>query len=670
MCVDFIIAIILLAPLLGAIIAGFFSQKINLAGIHFCTIGLVALSFILSLCLVYSVYVENEICTASYFNWAVLPSLTLKASFAVDRLSLFMMLIVSFISMLVHIYSVGYMADEKNTARFFAYISGFTFAMLTLVMADNFLWLFFGWEGVGLFSYLLIGYYFDRDAANKASLSAFIINRIADLGFLLGIAAVFYYCNALDYDTVFASINYVDNTKVVSVLGIEVAPITLMAVLFFIGAMGKSAQFPLHTWLEGSMEGPTPISALIHAATMVTAGVFLVARLSPIFVHSPIALSFVMIIGGITCLSMGLVAIVQTDIKRVIAYCTLSQLGYMMVAAGATGFSISLFHLMTHAGFKALLFLAAGSVIIAMHHEQDIRHMGGLRKYMPITYLCMLIGGWALAALPPFSGFFSKDLIIEAAKITTIPGHMFAYYMVLACAFVTAFYIFRMIFMTFHGKTQLSAQKQSSLKESPVTILVPLILLAVVAIVSGLLFFKLALTPNQTDYNGIFGHTISQYIQPALGNITVVAAIASEAQTKTPWDFIVHSIHSIAFWLALSGVLFSYILYVLFPRVPKLFTKIKSGIGIIHFILVKKYFIEYFYDIVFVKGLLLLSKFFWVVIDIFIIDKIAVHGSAKLIHLTGNTLRKMQRGYIFDYALVLLIGVLGLMLWLIFWVNA
>ena len=408
MCVDFIIAIIILAPLLGAIIAGFFAQKINLVGIHFCTIGLIALSFILSLCLVHAVYIENEICTASYFNWAVLPSLTLKVSFAVDRLSLFMMLIVSFISTLVHIYSVGYMRDEKNTARFFAYISGFTFAMLILVMADNFLLLFFGWEGVGLFSYLLIGYYFDREAANKASLSAFIINRIADLGFLLGIAAVFYYCNTLDYNTVFASINYIDNAKVVSVLGIEVAPITLMAVLFFIGAMGKSAQFPLHTWLEGSMEGPTPISALIHAATMVTAGVFLVARLSPIFIQSPVGLSFVMIIGGITCLFMGLVAIVQTDIKRVIAYCTLSQLGYMMVAAGATGFSISLFHLMTHAGFKALLFLAAGSVIIAMHHEQDIRHMGGLRKYMPITYLCMLIGGWAFGSTTTIFWLFLK----------------------------------------------------------------------------------------------------------------------------------------------------------------------------------------------------------------------------------------------------------------------
>ena len=664
-----IIAVIILAPALGAILAGFFPGRLKISGINFLTVALVALAFILSLILAYGVYFNHAVYSATYFNWAQFPNLGMEVAFSVDRLSVFMMLIVTFVSMLVHIYSIGYMRGEEGYARFFAYISGFTFAMLCLVMGNNFLLLFFGWEGVGLFSYLLIGFYFDRDRANEASLRAFIMNRVGDLGFLLGIAAVIYYCGSLNYSTVFAAVKGLTHSGTISFLGISFTPITLMCCLLFIGAMGKSAQVPLHTWLEGSMEGPTPISALIHAATMVTAGVFMVARLSPMFVLSPAALSFVMIIGAITCLFMGLIAIVEIDIKRVIAYCTLSQLGYMMVAQGASGFLIGMFHLMTHAMFKALLFLAAGSVIIAMHHEQDMRKMGGLRRYMPVTYVCMIIGGWALAAIPPFSGFFSKDLIIEAAHVTRLPGHTFAYVLVLACAFVTSFYTFRMIFMTFHGKPRMSNAERAHLKESPVSILIPLIALSVAAVFAGMLFFEPALTPNLTVHQGVFGNTVSQYIEPALGNITVVSAIASEAYTKTPWDFIIHSFKTLPFWLAISALILAYIFYVVVPNVPKYLANSRSGVGVLYYILVKKYFFDGLYTLVFVKASMYLSKFLWFVVDIFLIDKLTFQGSARFIYQTGKRLRKLQSGYIYDYALVLLIGVLALIAWLIFWVN-
>ena len=669
MGINFIIAIIILAPALGAIIAGGFSKKVKLTGVNCITIGFMLLSFILIVILALGVYLHNDIYTVTYFNWALFPNLGMKVSFTIDKLSVFMMLIVTFVSTLVHIYSIGYMKGESGYARFFAYISGFTFAMLCLVMANNFLLLFFGWEGVGLFSYLLIGYYFDKDSANEASLRAFIVNRLGDLGFLLGIATVIHYCNSIDYSAVFTAVSNIDNTEMISFLGIQFSPITLMCVLLFIGVMGKSAQFPLHTWLEGSMEGPTPISALIHAATMVTAGVFMLARLSLMFVHSATALSFIMIIGAITCLFMGLIAIVQMDIKRVIAYCTLSQLGYMMVAQGASGFSIGMFHLMTHAIFKALLFLAAGSVILALNHEQDMRKMGGLRRYMPITYICMIIGGCALAAIPPFSGFFSKDLIIEAAATTTLPGHEFAYYLILACAFVTSFYIFRMIFMTFHGPTQMIVNNKADVKESPLTILIPLIILAIPSVFAGMLFFERALTPNLTNSQGFFGNTIAQYYEPALGNMNVVATLAEKTATKTPWAFIIHSVHTPALWLAISALILAYIFYVLVPSIPKALANVRLGVGILHYILVKKYFIDGLYDLIFVKCVILLSKVLWVVIDIFMIDKVAIQSSANLIYFAGRKMTCIQRGYLFDYALVMLIGVLALIAWLIFWVN-
>jgi NADH-quinone oxidoreductase subunit L len=657
-----LIAVIVLAPLLGAIIAGFGGKSVKNAGVNFFTILLCGLSFVLSVILACGVFGGSEVYSVSYYQWAPVSKLfSFDVGFTVNRITVYMMLIVTFVSTLVHIYSIGYMKGEEGYARFFSYISGFTFAMLCIVMGNNFLLLFFGWEGVGLFSYLLIGFYFNRDNANVASLRAFIVNRIGDLGFLLGIGAVILYTGSVDYTTVFAALPNIDNTQVVHFLGMSFSPVTLMCVLLFIGAMGKSAQFPLHSWLEGSMEGPTPISALIHAATMVTAGVFMVARLSPMFVMSEAALSFVLIIGAITCLFMGLIAIVQTDIKRVIAYCTLSQLGYMMVAQGAGAFSIGMFHLMTHAMFKALLFLAAGSVIVAMHHEQDIRRMGGLRKYMPVTYLCMFIGAWALAALPPFSGFFSKDLIIEAAQTTTVFGHQFAYYMVLACAFVTSFYIFRMFFLVFHGKERMSEEEKSHLKESPLSRLVPLILLAIPYAFIGEYFFTSILSQS----HGLFGNTISSYAQAGLHGMSVTADLASEPDTFNSFAFIKHSVSTVPFWLASSALVLSYVLYIWLPSIPRALASTKSGVGIVYHILVKKYFIDALYDVVFVAIFLAISNFLWKVIDIFIIDKAVVQGTSSLIYHTGDSFRKIQRGYLFDYAFVLMIGVLLFMILLI-----
>lgn len=656
-----LIATIIIAPMLGAIIAGFFGKSIKSSGVNFFTVLLCGLSFVLSVVLAYGVF-NGDTYSVTYYQWAPISNMfSFDVGFTVNRITVYMMLIVTFVATLVHVYSIGYMKGEDGYGRFFAYISGFTFAMLCLVMGNNFLLLFFGWEGVGLFSYLLIGFYFTREKAIVAGLRAFLVNRVGDLGFLLGIGAVILYTGSVNYTTVFASLSSIDNTQTIHFLGMSFSPVTLMCVLLFVGAMGKSAQFPLHSWLEGSMEGPTPISALIHAATMVTAGVFMVARLSPMFVMSPAALSFVLIIGAITCLFMGLIAIVQTDIKRVIAYCTLSQLGYMMVAQGAGAFSIGMFHLMTHAMFKALLFLAAGSVIVAMHHEQDIRRMGGLKKYMPITYLCMFIGCWALAALPPFSGFFSKDLIIEAAQNTTVFGHQFAYYMVLACAFVTSFYIFRMFFVVFHGKERMSDEEKSHIKESPISIIIPLILLAIPSAYIGQYFFSSILSQS----NGLFGDTITSYAQAGLEGMSVTAHLAAEPAMSSTLSYIKHSIHTLPFWLALGAMVLSYVLYVWLPSIPKALAKKSSGVGIIYHILVKKYFIDTLYDVIFVRIFLFVSTFLWKAIDIFIIDKTVVHGTSNLIYQTGDNFRKVQRGYLFDYAFVMIVGVLLFMILLI-----
>jgi NADH-quinone oxidoreductase subunit L len=645
-------AVIILAPFVGFIIAGGLGNAIKRAGVNWVTIGLLSLSLCFSVWVAYDVFVLGHQYYFNFYTWGTVGQLKMNIGLQLNQLTVFMMLIITFVSLLVHVYSIGYMADDSSYTRFFSYISGFTFAMLTLVMTNNFLLLFFGWEGVGLFSYLLISFWFEKDKSTYAGLKAFLVNRVGDLGFMVGIAIVLYYFNSLDYRVVFEHMaELAKSNPMIHFFWWDVNGITLMAVFLFIGAMGKSAQVPLHTWLEGSMEGPTPISALIHAATMVTAGVFMVARLSPIFEYSVPTMSLILVVGGSTCLFMGLLAIVQMDIKRVIAYCTLSQLGYMMAAQGASAFSIGLFHLMTHAMFKALLFLAAGSVILGMHHEQDMSKMGGIKKYMPITYVCTLIGALALSAIPPFSGFFSKDSIIDVVGLSNIPGSSYAFFMVTACAFVTAFYTFRMFFYVFHGKERLSPEHKAHIKESSFPVIIALILLAIPAAFAGILFFEPAL-------NGFFGDSI--YIAPSLN---VVTEYANEPATQSAWIFMKHSVHTLPFWLAISGVILSYILYVLVPSVPGKIAKIFKPV---YWFMLKKYLIDDFFDIVLGKGSWLLGYILWKVGDIFIIDKGMVHGSANLTYFMGGRLRKAQTGYLYHYNFVLVLGLAALIAWMFF----
>ena len=479
--------------LAASVVAGLMGHLIGRVGAHRVTIGAVGLALILSLIVTLDVYKGNTF-NGSVYTWGISGGVSFEIGFLIDRLTALMMSVVTFVSLMVHIYTIGYMRDDPGYTRFFSYISLFTFAMLMLVMANNFLQLFFGWEAVGLVSYLLIGFWYDRESAIAANLKAFLVNRVGDLGFILGIAAILYLFGSLDYAAVFASARDYSGNSVIGPLGFEWQWMTVVCLLLFVGAMGKSAQVPLHVWLPDSMEGPTPISALIHAATMVTAGIFMVARMSPLFELSTTALSVVLIVGAVTALLMALVGLVQNDIKRVVAYSTLSQLGYMTVALGVSAYSVSIFHLATHAFFKALLFLAAGSVIIALHHEQDMRRMGGLRHFMPVTYITAVIGSLALAGIPPFAGFFSKDAIIEAVGHASIAGSGFAYFAVLSGVFVTAFYSFRLVFMVFHGESRVSEDVRSHLHESPWSVTVPLILLAIPSIVAGMLMVEGALS--------------------------------------------------------------------------------------------------------------------------------------------------------------------------------
>ena len=471
---------IVLAPLIGSIVVGLAGNQLGRTLSHSITILGVAISTVLSL-YVFNHHVLNDadIFNQNIYTWMQIGGLNISVGFLVDNLTSVMLVVVSFVSLMVHIYTIGYMHDDKGYTKFFSYISLFTFAMFTLVISNNFMQLFFGWEAVGLVSYLLIGFWYKKDSAIYANLKAFLVNRVGDFGFLLGIALVLHYAGSLDYAAVFDQSENLANQQIELFNGVGWSLVTVICICLFVGAMGKSAQFPLHVWLPDSMEGPTPISALIHAATMVTAGIFMVARMSPLFEYSEAALSFVLVIGSITALFMGLLGLVQNDIKRVVAYSTLSQLGYMTVALGASAYSVAIFHLGTHAFFKALLFLAAGSVIIAMHHEQDMRRMGGLRRLMPITYITSVVGSLALAGIPPFAGFFSKDAIIEAVRHSEIPGAGFAYVAVLVGVLVTAFYSFRLIFMTFHGPSRVDEHTRSHLHESPWVVTLPLVLLAI-----------------------------------------------------------------------------------------------------------------------------------------------------------------------------------------------
>lgn len=639
-----------LAPLVGALLAGLFGRRLGKAGSHTVTILGVAVSFVASL------FVAQDVFAGHSFNGTVYPWLTMGDSsvfvvgFLIDPLTVTMMLVVTFVSLMVHIYTIGYMHEDAGYQRFFSYISLFTFAMLMLVMANNFVQLFFGWEAVGLVSYLLIGFWYTRPTAIYANLKAFLVNRVGDLGFLLGIGLIQAHFGSLDYATVFQQAPDFAQDSVHWLSGMPISLMTAICVLLFIGAMGKSAQMPLHVWLPDSMEGPTPISALIHAATMVTAGIFMVSRMSPLFELSPTARSFILVIGGCTALFMAFLGLIQYDIKRVVAYSTLSQLGYMTVALGASAYPVAIFHLGTHAFFKALLFLGAGSVIHAMHHEQDMRNMGGLRRYMPITYITALIGSLALAGIPPFSGFFSKDAIIEAVRASNLPGAGFAYFAVLAGVFVTAFYSFRMLFMTFHGKPRMDHHTQEHLHESPLVITIPLILLAIPSVVAG----WLCIGPMvMGDY---FGQAIT--LLPGTGAIP---------EMREAWHgvgpFIVEGMQSLPFWLALSGIAMAGLFYLKWTHIPE---RIAREAGPLYTLLENKYFFDRFNEIVFAGGSRCLGSGLWKMGDMKMIDGWLVNGSALLIGKFSERLRRVQTGYIYHYAFAMIFGVFFLMsLWFI-----
>jgi NADH-quinone oxidoreductase subunit L len=639
---------IVLAPLIGAIIAGLFGRKIGRAGAHWVTNLSVAISFALSL-LVFNHIIFNDApaFNGSVYTWMVSDGIKFEIGFLIDELTALMMVVVTFVSLMVHIYTIGYMHDDPGYQRFFSYISLFTFSMLMLVMSNNFLQLFFGWEAVGLVSYLLIGFWYDRETAIYANLKAFLVNRVGDLGFLLGIAAVLMYFNSLDYAEVFAQAPQFATTMVAVIPGTEWSLMTLICILLFIGAMGKSAQVPLHVWLPDSMEGPTPISALIHAATMVTAGIFMVARMSPLFELSETALSVVLVIGAVTALFMGFLGIVQNDIKRVVAYSTLSQLGYMTVALGASAYAAGIFHLMTHAFFKALLFLAAGSVIIAMHHEQDIRNMGGLKKYLPITYWTFLIGSLALIGFPGFSGFFSKDAIIEAVGISTIPGAGFAHAAVLGGVFITALYSFRLFFLVFHGKERMDAHTRHHLHESPKVITIPLLLLAIPSVIAGAIYLGPML------FQGFFGLSIQ-----VLPEHDVLEELGREYHGVM--GFIEHGFLGWPFWLAISGIFIAWIFYL---KRPDWSTAVKTRFSFIYNILVRKYGFDEFNDAFFAGGGRGFGRLLWQVGDVKLIDGLMVNGTARTIGWFSAIARTVQSGYLYHYAFAIIIGLLLLLGW-------
>ncbi len=654
--------IIPFAPLLGALVAGLFGRAIGRAGAHWVTILGVAVSLVCSMLVLQDVLAGHTF-NGTLYTWMEAGGLKLELGFLIDRLTAVMMVVVTFVSLMVHIYTIGYMAEDPGYQRFFSYISLFTFSMLMLVMSNNFLQLFFGWEAVGLVSYLLIGFWYTRPTAIYANLKAFLVNRVGDFGFLIGIALIAAYAGSLDYATVFAKARSLTEIQLHLIPGSEWMLLTVICIGLFIGAMGKSAQFPLHVWLPDSMEGPTPISALIHAATMVTAGIFMVSRMSPLFELSDAALSFVIVIGAITALFMALIAIVQTDIKRVVAYSTLSQLGYMTAALGASAYSAAIFHLMTHAFFKAVLFLGAGSVIIAMHHEQDMRKMGGLRKYMPITYATVLIGAIANAGLPPFAGFFSKDSIIEAVQLAHVPGATFAYLALLAGVFVGGFYSFRLVFFAFHGEERFrhahndhahghgddhghEHHGSTEPHESPKVVTWPLILLAIPAIFSGFLIGPML-------FGGYFGDAI--FIGE---NHHALAHMKEEFHGVVP--MMLHGLTSLPFWLATSGALTAWFLYIKRPDLP---ATIKGKFATIAVILEEKYFFDRFNDWFFAGGARGLGRGLWKAGDQVLIDGVAVNGSARLVGRLAGVVRLLQSGYIYQYAFSMIIGVFVLLTW-------
>ena len=647
---------IVFAPLVCSIIAGFFRNQIGRVGAHTVTIIGVALSFVLAISLAISFANGSaEVTNYNLYTWASGGELfpyAFHIGFLVDSLTVVMLLVVTFVSLLVHIYSIGYMADDAGYQRFFSYISLFTFMMLMLVTANNFLQLFFGWEGVGLVSYLLIGFWYQKESAIQGSLKAFIVNRVGDFGFILGIGLVLAYVGSLDYNRVFESASVLANTNIEIFTDNVWSVVTVICLLLFVGAMGKSAQVPLHVWLPESMEGPTPISALIHAATMVTAGVFMMARISPMLEFSTVALSVVLVIGATGALFTGILALVMNDIKRVIAYSTLSQLGYMMVAMGASAYSAGIFHLLTHACFKALLFLGAGSVIIGMHHEQDMRKMGGLRTKMPITYITFVIGSLALCAVPPFAGFFSKDTIVEAAGLTLIPGGSYAYFCVAAGAMITAIYSFRALFMTFHGKPRMADEVFAHVHESPKVVWVPLVVLAVPSVIIGYILYMPMLF-NKPD---ILSNAISVFAQH-----DVLAVIAKEVES--PWQAVLNAPTSPVFWLTLLGIFVAWVCYIALPSLPGILAR---RFAWFYRIFVNKFGFDWFNEHFFMNGTKSIGRVFYEVSDRKLIDGLIVNGSGKTIGWLAKRTRTLQSGYLYQYVAVMMLGVLGFLFWFLY----
>lgn len=644
-----LLAIVLL-PLIAALFTGLLGGKLAREWAHRITIVAVGFACALSINIAMDQLLDKaQPLNYNLYTWAQLGSFSLNIGFLIDDLTASMMAVVTFVSLMVHVYTIGYMKDDPGYQRFFSYISLFTFAMLTLVMSNNFLQLFFGWEAVGLVSYLLIGFWYKKPTAIFANLKAFLVNRVGDFGFLLGIACVYMVFGTLDYAEVFQQIEagYKDLHIPVS-SDIVWSATTFMCIGLFIGAMGKSAQVPLHVWLPDSMEGPTPISALIHAATMVTAGVFMVARMSPLFEQSEIALNFILIIGGTTALFMGFLGVIQNDIKRVVAYSTLSQLGYMVVALGASAYSVAIFHLLTHAFFKALLFLGAGSVIIAMHHEQDMRKMGNLKKYMPITYITMLIGTLALIGTPLFSGFYSKDAIIEAVHYSELTAASYAHFCVLIGVFFTALYSFRLFFMVFHTEERMDDETKSHLKETPAVVWVPLVLLAIPSMIIGYL-----LAPSILS---------GEYFDGAIKvaeNHNTLAPIVEPYQN--PFSLAVSSPMHWPLWLAVLGVATAYFFVVLKPNFVG---RLKKLLGPVNHVLENNYYFDKIYINYISAGGVGLGNKFWQWIDVAIIDGIMVNGAAKLTAGISARVRKVQSGYLYHYVFVMVFGLLVLLGWL------
>ncbi|ASQ44864.1 NADH-quinone oxidoreductase subunit L [Legionella clemsonensis] len=647
--------VIVLAPLVGSVVAGFFRNQIGRVGAHSVTIAGVGLSLLLSIYVAMEILSGRvDILNVNLFTWASGGNLfpyAFHIGFLIDPLTVVMLVIVNFVSFLVHIYSIGYMADDDGYQRFFSYISLFTFMMLMLVTANNFLQLFFGWEGVGLVSYLLISFWYFKESAIEGGLKAFIVNRVGDFGFVLGIGMVLAYTGSLDYETVFRSANALAGQTVELYAGHSWSLITVICLLLFVGAMGKSAQIPLHVWLPESMEGPTPISALIHAATMVTAGVFMIARISPLVELSTTALSTILVIGATGALFTGILAIVMNDIKRVVAYSTLSQLGYMMVAMGASAYSAGMFHLLTHACFKALLFLAAGSVIIGMHHEQDMRKMGGLWNKMPITYITFFIGGLALCAIPPFAGFYSKDTIIEAAKLSEIPGSGYAYFCVALGAMVTSLYTFRALFLTFHGKPRMDEQTLSHVHESPWVVWLPLVMLAIPSIILGYVLYM----PMLFDAPTLLGKSL--FVLP---QHNVLGEIAREI--TSPWQAILHAVTTITFWVAIGGILIAWICYIAAPSIPGVLSRRLSWL---YRILINKYGFDAFNNLVIVRGSKGLGRFFYNTGDQKLIDGLIVNGTGRTVRWFARRGRAIQSGYLYHYATVMVFGLFIFLCWLL-----